>query len=63
MSERRKIRIRDAMKTDFDMVDGMDRVQTAQEMMPHVETKSLMVKKRMNSAWSCFRISFDRCRT
>jgi signal-transduction protein with cAMP-binding, CBS, and nucleotidyltransferase domain len=46
MSERQLIRVRDVMKTDFDMVDGMDTVQTALEKMLHVETKSLIVKKR-----------------
>jgi CBS domain-containing protein len=34
------------MITDFDMVDGMDTVQIALERMIHVETKSLIVKKR-----------------
>jgi signal-transduction protein with cAMP-binding, CBS, and nucleotidyltransferase domain len=34
------------MITDFDMVDGMDTVQIALDRMSHVETKSLIVKKR-----------------
>jgi signal-transduction protein with cAMP-binding, CBS, and nucleotidyltransferase domain len=46
MSERQLIRVRDVMITDFDMVDGMDTVQMALERMIHVETKSLIVKKR-----------------
>ncbi len=46
MSEQRPIRVRDVMKTDFDLVDGMDTVQTALENMMHVGTKSLIVKKR-----------------
>jgi predicted transcriptional regulator len=46
MSERQLIRVRDVMKTDFDMVDGMDTVAMALEKMLHVETKSLIVKKR-----------------
>lgn len=46
MSERQLIRVRDVMITDFDMVDGMDTVQLALERMIHVETKSLIVKKR-----------------
>lgn len=46
MSEHQLIRVRDVMKTDFDMVDGMDTVATALEKMLHVETKSLIVKKR-----------------
>jgi signal-transduction protein with cAMP-binding, CBS, and nucleotidyltransferase domain len=46
MNERQLIRVRDIMITDFDMVDGMDTVQIALERMIHVETKSLIVKKR-----------------
>ncbi len=46
MSEQQLIRVRDVMKTDFDMVDGMDTVAMGLEKMFHVETKSLIVKKR-----------------
>lgn len=46
MSEHKPIRVRDVMKTHFDMVDGMDTVQKALENMIHVGTKSLIVKKR-----------------
>jgi signal-transduction protein with cAMP-binding, CBS, and nucleotidyltransferase domain len=46
MNERQLIRVRDVMKTGFDMVDGMDTVAMALEKMLHVETKSLIVKKR-----------------
>ena len=46
MSTHNLIRVRDVMKTHFDMVDGMDTVQTALENMLHVGTKSLIVKKR-----------------
>jgi signal-transduction protein with cAMP-binding, CBS, and nucleotidyltransferase domain len=46
MSDRQLIRVRDVMKTGFDMVDGMDTVAMALEKMLHVETKSLIVKKR-----------------
>jgi CBS domain-containing protein len=48
MSEQKPIRVRDVMKTHFDLVDGMDTVQTALENMMHVGTKSLIVKKRNN---------------
>jgi signal-transduction protein with cAMP-binding, CBS, and nucleotidyltransferase domain len=48
MSERQLIRVRDVMKNNFDMVDGMDTVQLALERMIHVETKSLIVRKRHN---------------
>ncbi|MES9847726.1 MAG: CBS domain-containing protein, partial [Candidatus Thiodiazotropha sp.] len=46
MNDRQLIRVRDVMKTDFDMVDGMDTVLMALERMIHIETKSLIVKKR-----------------
>ncbi len=46
MNERKLVRVRDVMKADFDLVDGMDTVQKALEQMIHVETKSLIVKKR-----------------
>lgn len=46
MSKRELIRVRDVMKPDFDMVDGMDTVASVLGQMLHVETKSLIVKKR-----------------
>ncbi|MEJ2406101.1 MAG: CBS domain-containing protein [Candidatus Thiodiazotropha sp.] len=46
MNERTLVQVRDVMKSDFDLVDGMDTVQNALERMMHVETKSLIVKKR-----------------
>jgi predicted transcriptional regulator len=46
MNDRDLVRVRDVMKNDFDMVEGMDTVQDALERMNHVETKSLIVKKR-----------------
>lgn len=46
MSEREPIRVRDVMKHAFDVVDGMDTVATALERMRHVDTKSLIVRKR-----------------
>lgn len=46
MSKRELIRVRDVMKPDFDMVDGMDTVASVLDQMMHVETKSLIVKKR-----------------
>ncbi|MET0028654.1 MAG: CBS domain-containing protein [Candidatus Thiodiazotropha sp.] len=46
MSEHKLVRVRDVMKADFDLVDGMDTVRNALERMMHVETKSLIVKKR-----------------
>jgi len=46
MSDRKIIRVRDAMKTSFDMVDGMTTVHDALMAMKHVETKCLIVNKR-----------------
>ena len=46
MSERKLIRVREVMKTHFDMVNGMATVEEALEQMKHVETKSLIVDKR-----------------
>jgi CBS domain-containing protein len=46
MSEREPIRVRDVMKHQFDVVDGMDTVADALERMRHVDTKSLIVRKR-----------------
>jgi len=40
------IRVRDVMKTRFDMVDGTATVEDALNQMAYVETKSLIVNKR-----------------
>ena len=45
-SERRIIRVRDVMKAEVDMVDGLTSVADALRQMKHVETKSLIVNKR-----------------
>ena len=46
MSERKVVRVRDVMKSQFDMVDGMMTVQDALKKMRHVDTKCLIVNKR-----------------
>ena len=46
MSDRKIIRVRDVMKTKFDIVDGMATVHDALDEMKHVETKCLIVDKR-----------------
>ena len=47
MNESKKlIRVRDVMKTQFDMVDGMTTVAEALKTMKHVETKTLIIDKR-----------------
>jgi signal-transduction protein with cAMP-binding, CBS, and nucleotidyltransferase domain len=46
MNDRVVIRVRDVMKTEFDMVDGMATITQALQKMKHVENKSLIVNKR-----------------
>jgi len=46
MNDRVVIRVRDVMKTKFDMVDGMATISQALQKMKHVETKCLIVDKR-----------------
>ena len=46
MSERKIVRVRDVMKTQFDVIDGMTTVSEALKKMKHVETKSLIIDKR-----------------
>jgi CBS domain-containing protein len=46
MSEKDIMRIRHVMKTEFDVVDGMDTVAEALRTMHHRETKCLIVKRR-----------------
>jgi CBS domain-containing protein len=46
MSEHRITRVRDIMKTDFDLVDGMATVAQALDTMVHVHTKTLIVRRR-----------------
>lgn len=46
MSDRKVVRVRDVMKPNFDMVDGMMTVKDALNTMQHVDTKCLIVNKR-----------------
>jgi signal-transduction protein with cAMP-binding, CBS, and nucleotidyltransferase domain len=46
MSERTITRVRDVMKAQFDMVDGLSTVAEAMKAMVHIETKCLIVRKR-----------------
>ncbi|HEB58518.1 MAG TPA: CBS domain-containing protein [Gammaproteobacteria bacterium] len=46
MSERKLVRVRDVMKTKFDVIDGLETISSALKTMKHVETKCLIVKKR-----------------
>ncbi len=46
MKDKKIMQVRDVMKSDFDIVDGKMTVAEALETMKHVDTKSLVVKKR-----------------
>jgi len=46
MSDEKIVRVRDVMKSKFDVVEGLTSVEEALNKMKHVETKCLMVNKR-----------------
>ncbi|MDH3691057.1 MAG: CBS domain-containing protein [Gammaproteobacteria bacterium] len=46
MSERRIVRVRDVMQTDFDMIDGMMTIRDVLNGMRYPDNKCLIVKKR-----------------
>jgi len=46
MSEKKLVRVRDVMKSEFDIVDGKMTVKDVLKTMKHIETKSLLVEKR-----------------
>jgi CBS domain-containing protein len=46
MTDRAIVRVREVMKKDFDMVDGLTSVSEAMQKMKHVETKCVLVDKR-----------------
>ena len=46
MPERETMTVRDVMKTGYDLVEGTATVSEALQLMKHVETKCLIVKKR-----------------
>lgn len=46
MTTKDKISVRDVMKTNFDVIDGMTTVSEALKKMKHIETKTLIVDKR-----------------
>jgi len=46
MIEREIVRVRDVMKQQIDIVDGMTTVSEALHTMKHVETKCLIIDKR-----------------
>jgi predicted transcriptional regulator len=46
MTSKPIIHVRDVMKKDFDIIDGMTTVSDALRKMKHIETKTLIVEKR-----------------
>ena len=46
MSERRVVRVRDVMQTEFDIIDGMITIRDAINGMKYPDNKCLIVKKR-----------------
>jgi len=46
MSESELVRVRDVMKTEFDVVDGLATVADALRNMQYIETKALIVRRR-----------------
>lgn len=46
MSQKELIQVKDVMKTEFDIIDGMNTVKEALNRMQHVSTKSLIIDKR-----------------
>ena len=46
MNTKKLVRIHDVMKSQFDTVDGLATVAQALETMAHVDTKTLIVRKR-----------------
>jgi len=46
MNPRELVRVRDVMKLQIDIIDGMTTVSEALQTMKHVETKCLIINKR-----------------
>jgi signal-transduction protein with cAMP-binding, CBS, and nucleotidyltransferase domain len=46
MSEHEMVRVRDVMKVEFDVVDGLATVADALRDMKHIDTKALVVRRR-----------------
>lgn len=46
MSQKSIIRVRDVMKTNFDLVDGMDTVEHVLKSASHAESKCFIVNRR-----------------
>lgn len=46
MTQKKLIQVKDVMKTEFDIIDGMNTVKEALHKMKHVSTKCLIIDKR-----------------
>jgi len=46
MNDRKVLRVRDVMKANVDIVDGMATVSEALQEMQHIDTKALIIDKR-----------------
>ena len=46
MSDRKVVRVRDVMKQEFHLVDGMMTIEDVLNKMKHVETKCVIINKR-----------------
>lgn len=46
MINKRIVHVRDVMKKEFDIIDGMTTVSDALRKMKHIETKTLIIDKR-----------------
>ena len=46
MSQRELVQVKDVMKTEFDIIDGMNTVEEALNKMQHISTKALIIDKR-----------------
>lgn len=46
MTSKPVIHVRDVMKKEFDIIDGMTTISDALRKMKHIETKTLIVEKR-----------------
>ena len=46
MNQKTLVQVKDVMKTEFDIIDGMNTVEEALQKMKHVQTKCLIINKR-----------------
>jgi predicted transcriptional regulator len=46
MNQKTLVQVKDVMKKEFDIIDGMNTVEEALQKMKHVQTKCLIINKR-----------------